>query len=61
MTFNAFPLLFQMSELDFLAAKLNAEFEEAESFDLFVEWNFKKSFTCSGHFQDTSYFTTSRL
>ncbi|XP_056103329.1 sororin [Rhinichthys klamathensis goyatoka] len=27
----------KMSELDFLAAKLNAEFEEAESFDLFVE------------------------
>ncbi|XP_067296019.1 sororin [Pseudorasbora parva] len=27
----------KMSELDVLAAKMNAEFEEAESFDLFVE------------------------
>lgn len=32
-----FFLLFQMSELDILAAKMNAEFEEAESFELFVE------------------------
>ncbi len=29
-----------MPELDILAAKMNAEFEEAESFELFVEWNF---------------------
>lgn len=50
-----------MSELDVLAAKMNAEFEEAESFELFVEWNFKKSLTRSGHFQDTPYFTTYRL
>ncbi len=32
-----FFLLFQMPELDILAAKMNAEFEEAESFELVVE------------------------
>ncbi len=32
-----FFFLFQMPELDILAAKMNAEFEEAESFELVVE------------------------
>lgn len=35
-----FILFCQMSELDDLAAQMNAEFEEAEKFELVTEWRF---------------------